>query len=73
MTTTHPHVGSDYASGYVRGRHAAKEHLPVTENPFRPESAGFRGWNDGHYDERSARSIEFERQSALIWTSDGTN
>jgi hypothetical protein len=73
MTTTHPHVGSDYASGYARGRHAAKEHISITENPFRPQSAGFRGWSDGYYDEQSARSIAFERQSAQIWTSDGTN
>jgi len=73
MTTTDPHVGSDYASGYARGRHAAKEHISIAENPFRSGSAAFHGWNDGHYDEQSARSILFERQSALIWTSDGAN
>ena len=73
MTTTHPRVGTAYASGYVKGRHAAKEHVPGAENPFRPGTSAFQGWNDGHYDERSARSIAIERHSASIWSRTGEN
>ena len=68
MTTTHRPVGSDYASGYGRGRHAAKEHVPDRENPFRPGSAAYRGWNDGHYDEQSARTLAIDRHSAFVWS-----
>jgi len=73
MTTTHPRVESDYASGYAKGRRAAKEHLPATENPFRPGSSAFHGWNDGHYDEQSARSVAIERHSTFIWTHTDSN
>ena len=66
MTTTH-FVKSDYASGYARGRHAAKEHFPTADNPFRPGCSAFHGWNDGHYDEQSARRRAIGRHSALIW------
>lgn len=60
---------SDYARGYARGRHAAKENVPVKENPFHRGSVAFRAWNDGHYDERSARSLAIERHSAELWQS----
>jgi hypothetical protein len=73
MTTTDPRVESDYASGYASGRHAAKEHMPVTDNPFHPGSSAFHGWNDGHYDERSARILAIERHSALLWTRSDAN
>ena len=73
MTTTHHPVGSDYATGYARGRHAAKEHIPTAANPFRPGSTAFHGWNDGHYDEQSARSLAIERHSALVWTRSEDN
>ena len=73
MTTTHPRVGSDYASGYARGRRAAKEHMPATDNPFRPGCSAFHGWNDGHYDEQSARILAIERHSAHIWSRSDTN
>jgi hypothetical protein len=73
MTTTHPRVGTDYAAGYDKGRHAAKEHVPVAENPFPPGSSAFHGWNDGHYDERSARSVAIERHNALIWSRSDAN
>lgn len=69
MTTTHSRVGSDYASGYAKGRHAAKANLPVTENPFPRGSSAFAAWNDGHYDEQSARSVAIERHSAILWTA----
>ena len=68
MTTPSRTIGSDYASGYARGRHAAKEHVPAVENPFRPGGPAYRGWNDGHYDEQSARSLAIERHSAEIWS-----
>jgi hypothetical protein len=73
MTTTQPRIGSDYASGYARGRHAAKEHMPATDNPFRPGSSAFEGWNDGHYDEQSARSVMIERHSTFIWNGGDAN
>jgi hypothetical protein len=69
MTTTHRPVGSDYASGYGRGRHAAKERVSVEENPFHLRSDAYRGWNDGYYDEQSARAMAIGRHSALIWDS----
>lgn len=73
MTTTHPTVGINYAAGYAKGRHAAKEHIPVTDNPFHPRTPEFRGWNDGHYDEQSARAMAIQRHSAQVWTSTGAN
>lgn len=73
MTTTPTSLATDYAIAYAKGRHAAKERVPATENPHRPGSTAHRGWNDGHYDEHSARSLAIERHSALIWSngSDG--
>lgn len=71
MNTAHSPAGSTYASGYAKGRHAAKEHVPGTENPFRSGSAAFHGWNDGHYDERSARRVTIDRYSALLWSNNG--
>lgn len=68
MNTAHSPIGASYASGYAKGRHAAKEHIPTADNPFRPGSQEFHGWNDGHYDERSARRSAIERNSALIWS-----
>jgi hypothetical protein len=73
MTTTPPRATADYAAGYAQGRTAAKEHLPVAENPFRPGSSAFHGWNDGHYDEQSARIREIKRHSAMIWTPNDAN
>jgi hypothetical protein len=71
MNTTYPPVGSNYSFGYARGRRAARERIPAAENPFRAGSSAFHGWSDGHYDEQSARSVAFERHSALIWGRDG--
>ena len=65
MKTTPSHATATYASGYAQGRHAAKEHVPAADNPFRAGSPAFHGWNDGHYDERSARRNEIERHNAL--------
>jgi hypothetical protein len=73
MKTAHPPVGAAYASGYARGRHAAKEQLPISQNPFRSDTAAFQGWNDGHYDERSARRVEIERHNAALWRAVGNN
>jgi hypothetical protein len=58
---------TDYATGYAEGRHAAKEHLPAYANPFPRSSPAYQAWIDGHYDERSARSVQIERNSAAIW------
>ena len=68
MTTTPTPVASDYAVAYAKGRHAAQERVPANENPNRPGSSAFHGWNDGHYDEQSARVLAIERHSALIWS-----
>jgi hypothetical protein len=67
MNTAYPPVGTLYASGYARGRHAAKERLPATRNPFRAGSPSYHGWNDGYYDEQSARTLAIERHSAELW------
>ena len=64
MTTTCQTVGPAYASGYVRGRHAAKEHFHVKHNPFRPGTSAYQGWSDGHFD---------ERHSAHLWSNDDRN
>ena len=71
MNTAYSVTGSNYAFGYATGRHAAQEHLPITENPFRRGTPAFHGWNDAHYDERSARRLAHDRHSALLWSSDG--
>jgi hypothetical protein len=73
MTTTHPRVGSDYAAGYAKGRHAAKERVPAEDNPYHPGSSAFHGWNDGHYDEQSARILAIKRHSADIWVHNDSN
>ena len=62
-------MGASYASGYAKGRHAANEHTPTADNPFRAGSDAFHGWNDGHYDERSARRVAIERHSASLWST----
>jgi hypothetical protein len=69
MTPTHPPAGP-YAIGYAKGRHAAKEHVPALPNPFPAGSSAFHGWNDGHFDEQSARRIAIQRHSALVWSSE---
>lgn len=68
----HPPV-SDYASGYAKGRHAAKEHIPSTDNPFRSGTSAYRGWNDGHFDEQSARRLAIQRHNAVIWSNSDAN
>ena len=64
MTNTRTLGGTEYATGYAKGRHAAQERVPASENPYRRGSSGFDGWNDGHYDEQSARFLAIERHSA---------
>jgi hypothetical protein len=73
MTTTHPLVGPAYAAGYTRGRHAAKERIPITQNPFQPRTSAYQGWSDGHYDEQSARHVAIDRHSTLLWARDDRN
>jgi hypothetical protein len=73
MRTTPPaSVEITYAAGYTRGRNAAKEHVSIRQNPFQRGSSAYQGWNDGHYDEQSARALAIGRHSAEIW-SDGEN
>jgi hypothetical protein len=69
MNTAHLTVGASYTSGYGKGRQAAKGHVPETDNPFRRGSPAFHGWNDGHYDERSARRLAVDRHNALHLSS----
>jgi hypothetical protein len=66
MKTTPTPVVPTYASGYAAGRHAAKEQVAANDNPFPTGSPPFHGWNDGHYDERSARRTEIERHNAAV-------
>ena len=70
MNTAHLPVGARYASGYAKGRRAAKDHVAATRNPFRSGSPAYHGWNDGHYDERSARRVAIDHHTALLWSSD---
>jgi hypothetical protein len=56
---------SEYAAGYADGRHAAKEHVPANENPYKRGTQCWHGWNDGHYDERSLRFVQIAKQSAF--------
>ncbi len=56
-----------YATGYAEGRYAAKEHIPGFANPHQRNSPAYQGWNDGHYDERSARNLQIHRNSAAVW------
>ncbi len=69
MNTSPSPNAATYASGYAKGRHAAKEHIATEDNPFRAGSPAFHGWNDGHYDERSARRTEIERYNASVSSS----
>ena len=73
MNTAYPPVGISYASGYAKGRHAAKEHISATDNPFRRGTAAYQGWSDGHYDEESARFLAIARHSAELWGAAGNN
>ena len=73
MTTSPTTTRTGYAVGYAKGRHAAQDHLPQTENPFRPGTPSFEGWNDGYYDEQSARFIAIGRHSAYLWSDGGSN
>lgn len=67
MSTLASATITDYATGYAEGRHAAKEHIGGFANPYQRNSAAYRGWNDGHYDEQSARSLQIQRNSAAVW------
>jgi len=58
-TATHTH----YATGYAEGRHAARDHIAGFANPYQRNSPAYQGWSDGHYDERSARSLQIHRHS----------
>lgn len=69
MSTPPTPTAETYAAGYARGRHAGKEQVPAADNPFQPGSPAFHGWNDGHYDERSARRAEIERHNTLLGSS----
>jgi hypothetical protein len=69
MNTTPSATAATYASGYARGRHAAKEHIAAADNPFHAGTPAFHGWNDGHYDERSARRTEIERHNNALLSS----
>lgn len=68
MNAPRPAASAAYATAYAKGRHAAKEHVPAMENPFRPGTWAYHGWNDGHYDERSARTLAIARHSAELWS-----
>lgn len=57
----------DYATGYADGRHAAQERVPAYANPFQRGTPGYQGWLDGHYDERSVRFLQIDRNSAGVW------
>jgi hypothetical protein len=69
MNTAYPIVGPAYASGYARGRHAAKEHVSASYNPFRTGTSAYQGWNDGYYDEQSARTLAIARHSSALWAA----
>jgi hypothetical protein len=72
MSTLTP-TASGYAKAYAKGRHAALENVPARKNPYRAGGPSYRGWNDGHYDAMSARRLEIERHSAMLWRRDGEN
>jgi len=61
---------TDYATGYADGRYAAKERVPAFANPYQRNTPAYEGWGDGHYDERSARSVQIDRHSASVWDRD---
>jgi hypothetical protein len=73
MNTAYPPVVAPYALGYAKGRHAAKENVPDTANPFQPGTTAYHGWADGHYDEHSARRVAIARHSSDLWTVSGNN
>jgi hypothetical protein len=68
MNTLPSALVTDYATGYEDGRHAAKDRMPAYANPFRRGTPAYQGWNDGHYDERSARSVQVDRHNASVWS-----
>jgi hypothetical protein len=68
MKTVTAPVGPSYASGYAKGRHAAKEYAPLKDNPFRRGTSAYQGWIDGHYDEQSARHLAIARHSQELWS-----
>jgi hypothetical protein len=68
MKTLQSAAVSSYATGYVDGRHAAKEHMPAYANPYQRSTRAYQGWSDGHYDERSARSVQVDRHSTSVWS-----
>jgi hypothetical protein len=70
MNTAHPPVGVAYGLGYTRGRYAAKVHIPAAQNPFQPGTSAYHGWNDGYYDEESARRIAIEGHAMAVWSHD---
>jgi hypothetical protein len=73
MTSTLPSTASGYVKGYAKGRRAALENVSPAKNPYKAGGPSFHGWNDGHYDAQSARRLEIDRHSALLWSRDGLN
>ena len=69
MNTAPMPVAAPYASGYAKGRQAAKGQVPGADNPLLADTSAYHGWNDGHYDERSARRAEIERYNTRVWSS----
>lgn len=70
MTPTSTTVATDYVKAYMKGRHAAHDRDSLQRNPYRTGSSAFQAWNDGYYDEQSARRLAIERHSALLWSRD---
>jgi hypothetical protein len=68
MNPTPTPVVSDYVTAYAKGRKAAQNRAPSYKNPYRAGSSAFHGWNDGHYDEQSARVRAIESHSSLLWS-----
>lgn len=67
MTTSSFSPVIDYAAGYAAGRRAAGDKIPAYANPYRRNTDAYRGWDDGHYDEKSARAVQHQRNSAAVW------
>lgn len=70
MTSTLPTVTTDYVLAYRKGRHAAQERISPRKNPYPAGTSLRQAWNDGYYDEQSARRLAIERHSADLWTDD---
>ena len=70
MTSTLTSAFSTYATAYRKGRHAAQERVSPRKNPYRAGGTAFHAWNDGFYDEQSARRLAVERHSAQLWSAD---